>query len=469
MKNERKSMKTPRITLFAAVAALLFSCDIPAAEDPVTGLKIDPETINFTYEGGEQIVNITATDAWTLESAGADWCRYYPESGKGDSPVKIVVSENLDRNSGRNTELTLKSGDLSATLTITQDVNSDNSSFYINKKSVEVPATGGEFDITVVSEETEYEITIVASWITELSRSGDRLTGETIRFKADSNPSEKNTRTGIVSVCTKDGSCIPVSVKQITWPKYAHMNIGYRFTATWCGWCPYMDEVFHNTAIDPANHFQFITFHASQGYPLYFDDSDVLCTLYGIQGYPTGVLNGWKEISNNTNISSAVNKVAETIKQFEEDFRCTTGISVSSSLSGNTLNVEASVMAVPGKYSILAFVIESGIIQAQTLFHLDETPTESVTNFVHDNVARKTITESPKGEAFTATEEASTFSWSTSLDGSWAKSNLSVAVLVLRAYNEYTGSKGKGSYPNYYVANSVIAAVGSSKEMQNEK
>ena len=465
-------MKTPRITLFAAVAALLFSCDIPATEDPVSGLKIDPSAINFTYEGGEQIVNITATDAWTLESAGADWCRYYPESGKGDSPVKIVVSENLDRNNGRSTELTLKSGSLSATLTITQDVNSDNSSFYINKKNVEVPAEGGEFDITVVSEKVDYEITIVAGWITELSRSGNRTTGETIRFKADANPSDKNTRTGIVSVCTmdaKDGSCIPVTVKQITWPKYAHMNIGYRFTATWCGWCPYMDEVFHNTAIDPANHFQFITFHASPGYPLYFADSDPLCTVYGIQGYPTGVLNGWKEISNNTNISAGVNKVAESIKQFEEDFRCTTGISVSSSLSGNTLNVEASVKAVPGEYSILAFVIESGIIQAQTLFHTDGSPTETVSNFVHDNVARKTITNSPKGDAFTATHEASSFTWSTTLDGSWSKSNLFVAVLVLRSYSESTGSKAKLSYPNYYVANSVIAAVGSSKEMQNEK
>ena len=321
----------------------------------------------------------------------------------------------------------------------------------------------------MVSEKVDYEITIVDGWITELSRSGNRTTGETIRFKADANPSDKNTRTGIVSVCTMDGSCIPVTVKQITWPKYAHMNIGYRFTATWCGWCPYMDEVFHNTAIDPANHFLFITFHASPGYPLYFADSDPLCTVYGIQGYPTGVLNGWKEISNKTNISAGVNKVAESIKQFEEDFRCTTGISVSSSLSGNTLNVEASVKAVPGEYSILAFVIESGIIQAQTLFHTDGSPTETVSNFVHDNVARKTITNSPKGDAFTATEEASSFTWSTTLDGSWAKSNLFVAVLVLRSYSESTGSKAKLSYPNYYVANSVIAAVGSSKEMQNEK
>jgi|GEM_PF-1750592 len=458
-----------RINLFAAVVALLFSCNINTTEDPISGLQIDPETINFLYEGGEKIVNITASDAWTLESAGADWCRFYPESGKGNSPVKIVVSENLDRNNGRSTELTVKSGSLSATLTITQDVNTDESSFYINKKSVEVPATGGEFDITVVSEELEYEITIVAGWITELSRSGNRTTGETIRFKADANPSDKNTRTGIVSVCTMDGSCIPITVKQATWPKYAHMNIGYRFTATWCGWCPYMDEVFHNTATGPANRFHFITFHASQGYPLYFEDSDPLCRVYGIQGYPTGVLNGWKEISNNTNISSAVSNVAGSIKQFEEDFRCTTGISVSSSLSGNTLNVEASVKAVPGDYSILAFVIESGIVQAQTLFHTDGSPTETVSNFVHDNIARKTITESPLGDAFTATEEASSFSWSTSLDGSWAKSNLSVAVLVLRAYSESTGSRAKLSYPNYYVANSVIVAAGSSKEMEYAK
>ena len=450
-------MNTPRITLFAAVAALLFSCDIPATEDPVSGLKIDPSAINFAYEGGEQIVNITATDAWTLESAGADWCRYYPESGK------IVVSENLDRNNGRITELTLKSGSLSATLTITQDVNSDNSSFYINKKNVEVPAEGGEFDITVVSEKVDYEITIVAGWITELSRSGNRTTGETIRFKADANPSEKNTRTGIVSVCTKDGSCIPVTVKQITWPKYAHMNIGYRFTATWCGWCPRMNKSVKQAQDDYPDKIQHVAIHGG-GSSLDFSGANTLMDQYMIQGFPTGIVDGRIEIDNES-IKTTARNIVNAAKETESTYGTSTGASIATTLKGNNLDINMRLFfKVPGDYLVTVLLVEDGIIAQQTDY--DEGVTH--TSYVHDNVARYAVTPI-KGESVAGVEQFSIrdLKWSVTINEGWNADNVRVLAYVQAAYGDRR-KISTANYGDFYVDNCFTVQAGKTLELETE-
>ena len=52
------------------------------------------------------------------------------------------------------------------------------------------------------------------------------------------------------------------------------------------------------------------------------------------------------------------------------------------------------------------------------------------------------------------------------LDSSWKTGNLSVAVLVMRPYNDLTGTKAKKSYPDYYIVNSVIVPLGTTKVME---
>ena len=459
-------MKTPLLYIFAAVSVLLFSCDNPANTDPNdNSFSVDQTTINVPYAGGEYTFNITASSQWTIKSS-VDWCTVTPDSGNSDAQVKVTVEPNKDKLNGRSTKLIIKHEAVAVAVTVSQEVNQEEPSFFISSRSFDIPAAGGEFEFTVSSDTYDFEITVVDSWIHELYHQGDRSTGETIRFKADGH--ESAARMGVISVCTKDGSCVPVLVNQEGWEQYVHLNIGYRFTATWCGYCPYMDQVFHDVAEDTANNFNYLTFHASSGYPLYTAEGGSLADTYKVSGFPTGILNGWKEISNSTNVASNVTKVAGFIGQFEEAFSCCTGISVNSSITDNTLSVEASVKSIPGDHYIAAFVLESGIVQAQT-YYPTSGGSQTLSNFVHDNVVRKAITDSPAGDAFTATADASAFNWSTALDASWVKENLSVAVLVMRPYNEFTGKKAKSSYPNYYIANAVIAPVGSSQNTDYAK
>lgn len=335
--------------------------------------------------------------------------------------------------------------------------------FSIDPKSVDVPAEGGEFDIRIVSTDVEYDITIVDNWIEELSRSGERKTGETIRFKASANPDE-TPRSGIVSVCTKDGSCIPVTVSQAAAkePVLVHNNLGFRFTATWCGWCPYMDKAFHDVAEDEDVKFNFITFHISYGYPLYLADGGALANAFKVESIPTGILNGWQHLDNYQEISYTASLIKKAIVDFEKTFPCDVGIGVSSSISLNCVYAKATIEAPPGDYLVAAFLLESGIVEPQ--YHAAN---GYINNFVHDNVARKTLTNSPSGDAFTASEEPTVFNWDGVISSNCNINNLSVAVLVLRAYDS-ASQKAVSDYPDYYVVNSAIAPIGVSKKIEYE-
>lgn len=340
--------------------------------------------------------------------------------------------------------------------------------FSIDRRSVDVPAAGGNFELTVISDPVEYEITIVDDWISEVSRSGDRTTGETIVFAASANQS--GARTGIVSVCTREGTCIPVSVNQAAAGSRAFVrnNIGFRFTATWCGWCPYMDEAFHTVASDQSSRFNYITFHASAGYPLYLVDGVAIANLYSVQGFPTGVLNGWKEIKNYSTVSVTVGNIGNAISDFSEKFPCEAGIGISSTLEGNRLDVKVNVEAVPGEYLLSAFLLESGIVEAQTYF-LTTGGSQTLSDFEHDNVARKTISSSYPGDAFTATDEEFVFERTVLLNSAWNKQNLSLAVLVLKPYGTLSANKAMPEYPDNYVVNSLIVPVGTTNSIQYEE
>ena len=459
-------MKRLTITLLVLAAGLFFSCEAPDQEF-FSGIATDPHSLEFAYTGGELTLNVRATVSWTITPADS-WCTVSPSRGDGDAVVTVSATANPDKVDSRKTKLSVQYDDVTFFVTVTQEKNPEEAVFSIDRNSVDVPGAGGEFEICVISDVVEYEITIVDDWITEISREGDRVTGETIHFQAA--PNDRNAeRSGVVSVCTKDGSCIPVMVNQAASgiPTFVHTNIGFRFTATWCGYCPYMDEAFHKLADDSSVIFDYITFHASQGYPLYLADGANLANYYVVQGYPTGVVNGWKELNNYLDTDYTANNAKNDIAKFESHFPCVAGISVNSTISGETLNLKATVMAPGGDYLVSAFLLESGIVATQTYYPASGGSTK-LTDFVHDNVARKTITKSPRGDAFTMTEATQQFEWNVDLSSEWVKENLSVAVLVMRPYGSYAEFKSANNYPDNYVVNAVVAPAGSSKEMQYE-
>ena len=196
----------------------------------------------------------------------------------------------------------------------------------MNPTSISLESGECDFNITVTSPDLEYEVTLADDWITEVSRRGERATGETVTFHAQAHTGE-SARTGVVSFCTPNGNCYPVLVEQAApaapedpenpedpedpenpedpqdpqdpeEPQEPEVSmerhvLALRFTATWCQYCPYMDKAFQMAAAE-SEYFQYVALHGG-GSSLYFQDGSVLENDYAIQGYPTGVVAGWKD------------------------------------------------------------------------------------------------------------------------------------------------------------------------------
>ena len=323
--------------------------------------------------------------------------------------------------------------------------------FTIDPASISLECTESEFKITVVSSSKEYDITIVDEWITEVSRSGKPATGETIVFHATENLSaDAAPRSGVISVCTKDGNCYPVTVQQAG--AFTSKVLAMRFTATWCGYCPYMDEAFHKTA-ESNPDFIYVTFHASKGYPLYFADSDALVDAYNISGYPTGVVAGWKQVSNYTDTDYTAGNISSTMESFRSHFPAAAIINATASASDGKISVDAKISHnMEGTFKVVALVLESGIVQAQT-YYPTSGGSKTLSDFVHDNVARKTLTGSILGDDLPENGE---LHWETDIDSSWNRDNLSVLIWTFKNYGNLRPFKETPSYPNEFISNACI-------------
>ena len=341
---------------------------------------------------------------------------------------------------------------------LSQSSNPD--AFYVVPSSVGIGPGETDFSITVFSLTREYEITIMDEWMEEVSREGDPKTGETVTFHVQANTEVNDgaPRVGVVSVCiTNDsGTCVPVIVQQAG--RYDPQVLAFRFTATWCGYCPYMDEAFKTEAAAEP-HFEFVTIHGG-GSDIVFNEGSALEKAYDISGYPTGILAGWKEIKNYTNVSTTVNSIQKALDSFVESFPCTVKPSATAKIEDGKVVVSASVNStIDSEYSVAAVVLESDIVYPQKFYPTSGSP-QTITDFVHDNIARATLTESIAGDAFEAKAgEPVEFSWSAPVDAAWNTENLSVAVWVYSGYGDLASLKAKRTFPDNYIANVCIVPV----------
>lgn len=141
-------------------------------------LEVSPSELVFEAQGGEKsfLVQCTALDDkgdtrgynWTL-TGGDEWCRTDVEEGLGWTNVTVTVDAYLGEED-RNTNLTIKAGDKSFVLTVTQK---HGNAIVLSKDKFNVPREGGEVTVEVKSN-IEYQIEVSfdsREWIKQLPES----------------------------------------------------------------------------------------------------------------------------------------------------------------------------------------------------------------------------------------------------------------------------------------------------------
>ena len=166
--------------------------------------------------------------------------------------------------------------------------------FEIGGTEFSVDGIGGTVSVPLRST-VAYHVDSASEWIEYVRAEGDprRPEGASLIFKVDQNPGEA--REGVVVICNEEtGNCYPVTISQGSGEglvKITHHSLGMRFTATWCGWCPYMNESFTKAKTLLGDRFDYVNLHASSS-DLAFSGTSALASQFHVSGYPTGIVDG---------------------------------------------------------------------------------------------------------------------------------------------------------------------------------
>lgn len=339
--------------------------------------------------------------------------------------------------------------------------------FIISPTQVTLDGKAQSFVISVDSS-VEYEVDIVegAEWITEGTVTGSALEGYQHKFQVTRNDGEE--RTALLTFCSDNGTCHPVVISQESFStvwvgkSFKHHSLGMRFTATWCGWCPRMNKSFAQAKEKLGDRFNYVTLHASSS-SLPFMGTSALENQYHIEGYPTGIIDGRRELQNYPP-DTAVPYIEEFVAETEANYPTVTATEVRTKTTGRTAKVDVDVFVKQaGTYKITVFLLEDGIVASQSDYEEG-----NHSDYVHNKVARVAMTAA-KGDSFTveADNSVQSFTYSAGVSTKYNIKKMSALVFIQRKYGNQVVLHD-GNYGDYYVDNSREVALGKTGELELE-
>lgn len=237
--------------------------------------------------------------------------------------------------------------------------------------------------------------------------------------------------------------------------EFWHKSLGMRFTATWCGYCPNLATGFSMAVSQYPNKIELLNLHPTSSI-LGFSGTSALANIFKVTGYPTGMIDYRKQIDNYSS-DYAATLVVNAVKETESNYSVKTGISFSSSVSGNTLTLDIKLyIKEKGDYKVTAVLLEDNIIGYQN---------GGVAGYNHSSIARVAFTDI-SGDAFSTTGNNKTVekSYSVTIPSSYNKENLKILVYVLKQYGSQPIIR-TANYGDYYVDNATSAAIGTTKDL----
>ena len=360
-----------------------------------------------------------------------------------------------------NKDVTIKAAHFATLMEADKGLSYRNDFLDYSPGEVILDGLGGAFGIHVRGT-LEYHIDCLTDWIHEVSAAGDLRVDFCHAYYADRND-EGVERTGMLTICYGD-NCYPITVTQSPLGDlkvYPNHSLGMRFTATWCGYCPIMSETFRLAKANLGDRFEYVCMYATDGNYGYAD-GERLFAMYGLGGYPSGILDGRFELQNYES-TYAASLIADEMAKTEAYYPTVTAVGLESSVSGRNLTVKADVIAqMPETYKITVILMEDGIVGFQKDYNAGDHE-----DFVHNRVARMTLTSSVFGDEFDidAAGETKSLTYTATIPNGYVLDNLVVLAYVQRNFNDRPAIQS-GSYGDWYVDNCRAAAVGTTAPLE---
>ena len=409
-----------------------------------------PSSIKFIVLRSKSLKNLTCLGSTPPSTDGGNYYLYMP------SATIFVPKNAVDTYKAK--------ADWNYYSEVTYGFDDDGGVFVVTPTSIPLSGESGTFEVKVVSN-VDYHVDVSSNWISELSVSGDAINGRVHTYSVLSNSSGTK-RSGVLAFCGDTGVCIPVSVTQEPYQglddwvskSFTHHSLGMRFTATWCSWCPYMNESFIKAKGVLGDRFEYVSLHESSS-DLAFSGTPPLASVYGISGYPTGIVDGLKTIANKTDTDAVRDNIVAAVTATESTYPTTVALGISSTLTGRDLEINVDVYPkMTEDYKITVFLLESGVVNYQN---------NGGANYVHDKIARLSLTD-PTGDSFSAESGVvKSLPYAVTIPDNYNIGNMTILAFIQRKFGSQTNIQD-GNFGDYYVDNCRVAPLGATLDPEME-
>lgn len=462
-------MRLPLFLLPAvAVLSLISGCRGNIEPDSAIALaSSQKDVIVLAPEGDSESVRFSSAMEWHIELPGdAGWLEVSPfEGDAGMGRVSVKAGRN-ESGSDRSTVLSICSGNVTLPVTIEQAAFVATLELPETERSIS--AAGGAFSV-MVNSDVDFQIDIADDWIS-FEETKAAAVSECV-FRADANPSSDSRQTTISFVYGETARIFtvtqrPAGTEGDDWKndRFVHRSLAMRFTADWCGYCPYMATAFESAKSMCDGAIELVSLHGG-GSSLEFSSVSSLISRFGVQGFPTGIVDARANIPNYNSTATTAKVAMAVAEETVSSYPTVTGISCSSSLVGSTLDVSLEIyVKEPDTYRVTVLLLEDDIIAWQN---------GGGNSYEHDHVARLAVT-SVSGEIFTVTDldgEVWAKTFSARISSGWNPDNLRVLIYTERPYGSDIRAKGVegaeyGDYGDTYVDNSRSVRVGETAQLE---
>lgn len=383
-------MKKTRIIFFCVSLLAVCSCVETGPESPVMkGNSI------FLPNGDGASVTITVDMAqpWQVEN-NSPWYGIAPLSGDaGVNTIRITAVDSNTSLKERVLPFRLAAGGETVEYFVIQ---APADGMDIPEAGFPAGIDGGQLEFSLGCN-LEYSVESRSDWIVVSSGAeyGDsvlledgmtksRFVNSTFGLTVERNTGE--VRSGEV-VLLAGGKEFPVEIRQMGKMtadfsrEFYKRSAIMRFTATWCGNCPPMAEAMAKAMEALPDRIVPLNLHASSSEGgLAYSGTAELGDYYGVQGYPTGVVNSTAIVMNNRqDITHQI--FSDLVREAVESYPAKTAIGGYNVVSDGNIAITASIAAKEsGSYRLCAFLLEDGIQYAQQ---------SGGNDYVHDYVVRR--------------------------------------------------------------------------------
>ena len=430
-----------------------------------TGIEQD---VIIDPQGGSEIIRFTSAQSWYVEAPeDASWLQLSPVEGEpGNGRVKVKAEANT---SGviRRAEFKVCSGTQSVKFSVIQD-NYD-LVFEIPETEMHISGAGGLIPIPINTNQ-DFLVESAQDWVIPIISQAKRP--ENIVVAVEPNLTSSTRTSDITVSCDLGEVTITVTqdsadglLTQWTDKSFVSRSLAVRFTADWCGYCPYMATAFESAQEQLNGAFEIVSLHGSES-TYEFSGTNQLARRFNIDGYPTGIIDFRASIPNYSSIATTASAAVQVAQETKRSYPTTSGIAVDSYLSGTELTVFVPIyFHQPDSYRVTVLLLEDGIDGRQNQGGI-------MGKYTHDDVARKALT-SMSGES--ARIESPNTVWTnfytTKVDASWNPANLKVLVYVEKPYGDqpYVETVGNADYGNYgdtYIDNCRAVKVGETANVE---